>query len=308
MSKHIGLAGGVDRGQMAASPGDIPALGWWDIGRRTIARSGKNGILLVAAGVTFYGLLAIVPALAAFMTFYGLFFEPGEIERQVQRVSAFMPERLLAIVRDQLERVTAHERGALRVAFLSSTVISMWSALAAVRAIIRALNIAYEEEERRSFLRLNGLALMFTVGAMVYSSIVLAGVAFAPVVLDAVGLAPMTTILARFARWPVLMALVLVVVAVLYRYAPSRSRPMWRWITWGSGAAVIGWFAFSLIFSWYVSSIRNYDETHGSLGAIVVFMIWMWLSTAIILLGAEMNAEIERQTMQPTTADRAGTI
>ena len=308
MSKQDGLADGVDRGQMAASPGDIPALGWWDIGRRTIARSGKNGILLVAAGVTFYGLLAIVPALAAFMTFYGLFFEPGEIERQVQRVSAFMPERLLAIVRDQLERVTAHERGALRVAFLSSTVISMWSALAAVRAIIRALNIAYEEEERRSFLRLNGLALMFTVGAMVYSSIVLAGVAFAPVVLDAIGLAPMTTILARIARWPVLMALVLVVVAVLYRYAPSRSRPMWRWITWGSGAAVIGWFAFSLIFSWYVSSIRNYDETHGSLGAIVVFMIWMWLSTAIILLGAEMNAEIERQTMQPTTADRAGTI
>lgn len=293
---------------MAASPGDIPALGWWDIGRRTIARSGKNGILLVAAGVTFYGLLAIVPALAAFMTFYGLFFEPGEIERQVQRVSAFMPERLLAIVRDQLERVTAHERGALRVAFLSSTVISMWSALAAVRAIIRALNIAYEEEERRSFLRLNGLALMFTVGAMVYSSIVLAGVAFAPVVLEAVGLGPMTTVLARIARWPVLMALVLVVVAVLYRYAPIRSRPMWRWITWGSGAAVIGWFAFSLIFSWYVSSIRNYDETHGSLGAVVVFMIWMWLSTAIILLGAELNAEIERQTMQDTTADRAGKI
>ncbi len=294
---------GEDRGQTAASPAEIPARGWWDIARRTAARSTRNGILLVAAGVTFYALLALVPAVAAFITFYGLFFDPGQIDDQVRKVSSILPERAVGIVRDQLDRVAAHTRGVLRFTFVSTIVISMWSALAAVRAVIKAMNIAYQEKETRSFLRLNGLALIFTFGAMVVLSVVLSGLTLAPMVLDAVGLGPFTTTLARIVRWPILVGLVLGAVTILYRYAPNRQRPQWRWITGGSGAVAIGWFAFSLIFSWYVVNIRNYDETHGSLGAIVIFMVWMWLSTAIVLLGAELNAEMEQQTMRDTAAD-----
>ena len=138
---------------------------------------------------------------------------------------------------------------------------------------------------------------------MVVLSVVLSGLTLAPMVLDAVGLGPFTTTLARIVRWPILVGLVLGAVTILYRYAPNRQRPQWRWITGGSGAVAIGWFAFSLIFSWYVVNIRNYDETHGSLGAIVILMVWMWLSTAIVLLGAELNAEMEQQTMRDTAAD-----
>jgi membrane protein len=297
------LESGGDRGETAKSPAEIPVRGWWDIARRTVARSARNGILLVAAGVTFYGLLAIVPAVAAFITFYGLFFDPGQIDDQVRKVGSILPERAVGIVRDQLDRVAALTRRTLGLTFFTTTVISLWSALAAVRAVIKGLNIAYQEKETRSFLRLNGLALIFTFGAMAVLTVVLAGLAVAPMVLDAIGLGPFTTTLAHIVRWPILVGLVLFAVTVLYRYAPDRERPQWRWITWGSGAVAIGWFVFSLLFTWYVSNIRNYDETHGSLGAIVIFMVWMWLSTAIVLLGAELNAEMEQQTNRETAED-----
>lgn len=303
MLKHDTLDGGKDRGQTADAPSEIPARGWWDIARRTAARSAQNGILLVAAGVTFYGLLAVVPAIAAFFTFYGLFVEPGHIDEQIRKISGILPERAVGIVRDQLDRVIAQTRGVLGFTFVSTTLISLWSALAAIRAVIKGLNIAYQETETRSFLRLMGLAVIFLLGAMVLLSVVLAGIAVAPMVLDAVGLESFTNTLARILRWPILITLVLVAVTAVYRYAPDRRRPQWRWITWGSGAAAVGWFVFSLIFTWYVSNIRNYDQTHGSLGAIVVLMVWMWLSTAIVLLGAELNAEMEQQTTRETAED-----
>lgn len=302
MAKDDSLEGG-DRGETADSPAEIPARGWWDIARRTVTRSAENGILLVAAGVTFYGLLAIVPAVAAFITFYGLFFDPGEIDNQLRKVSSILPERAMSIVRDQLSRVAAETRRALGVTFAVTTVISLWSSLAAIRALIKGLNIAYQEDETRSFLWLNGVALIFMFGGMAILSVVLAGLAVAPMVLDALGLAPLTTTLARIVRWPLLIALVLLAVTAVYRYGPNRRRPQLRWITWGSGAVAICWFMFSVLFTWYVSNIRNYDETHGSLGAIIVFMVWMWLSTAIVLLGAELNAEMEEQTNRETAED-----
>lgn len=292
-----------ERGRRARSPAEIPARGWLDILKRTFRRFSEDGILLVSAGVTFYGLLAIVPALAAFITLYGLFFDTAEIEQQARRISSILPEGAVSVVHDQIKRVASHTRGSLQTTFALSTVLSLWSALAAVRSMIKALNIAYDEEENRSFLGLNFVALLFTFGGMIYLTVVLAGLAVAPMVLDFVGLESSTGTLARLLRWPILVLLVLGAVSVLYRYGPSRKKPQWRWITWGSAATAIGWLIFSLLFAWYVANFRNYDETHGSLGAIVVFMIWMWLSTTIVILGAELNAEVEHQTTHDTTGE-----
>ena len=244
---------------------------------------------------------AATPAIAAFISLYGLFADPSTISDQLNALSTIMPGGAIQIVTDQVHRLTEHKGGALGFAFFSGLAISLWSANAGMKAVFDALNVAYDESEKRNFIWLNLWSLGFTLAAIVLLMVAFSAVVVLPVVLNFVGLGDLTEWLIRLGRWPALLVIILLGIAVLYRYGPSRDHPKWLWITPGSILAAIGWIIFSILFSWYVSHFGSYNETYGSLGAAIGFMTWVWLSTTIILVGAELNAETEHQTKKDTT-------
>jgi membrane protein len=291
-----------DRGRAAEKPSEIPTKGWKDVLWRVYHEMSEDRVLSVAAGVTFYALLAIFPAIAAFVSLYGLVAEPNTINQHLATLSGFLPEGALDIVGEQVKRITSKGGGALGFAFFSGLAISLWSANAGMKAIFDALNIVYEEDEKRSFIMLNVQSLLFTVGAILFLLTALVAVVVIPVVLKLLPFGELIEKLMAYARWPLLYLGILFALACLYRYGPSRDRAEWRWVTWGSGIAGAVWLVGSMLFSWYVANFANYNETYGSLGAAIGFMTWIWLSTTIVLLGGELNAELEHQTAKDTTA------
>ena len=289
------------RGRQATSPEDIPSRGWWDIMWRVYGEIGDDRILAVAAGVTFYGLLALFPAIGALVALYGLVADPATIGEHLNILGGFLPGGAMEIISEQVKRITSNGETALGFAFFFGLAVSLWSANAGVKAVFDALNVAYEETEKRSFIVLNLTSLAFTVGGILFLLIAMGSVVVVPVVLKFFGLGGVADWLIWIGRWPALAAITVLALAVLYRYGPSRDRAQWRWLAPGGILAAIGWMAFSMLFSWYVGNFGNYNETYGSLGAAIGFMTWMWLSITIILVGAELNAETEHQTAHDTT-------
>ncbi|ACA15942.1 ribonuclease BN [Methylobacterium sp. 4-46] len=294
-----------DRGRHAETPTEIPAKGWKDILYRVYVEFQKDRVLSVAAGVTFYTLLAIFPAIAALVSLYGLFTDPATINDHLSLLQGVLPSGALDIIGDQVKRITAKGGTTLGLTFFTSLAISLWSANAGVKAIFDALNIVYEEEEKRSFIRLNLQSLAFTLGGLLFVVFALTGIVVLPVILNFVGtfgisISPKAWYIALL-RWPILLAVLLLALAVLYRYGPSRDKPQWRWVTPGSLIAGVVWIIGSIAFSWYVAHFGSYNETYGSLGAAVGFMTWIWISATIVLLGGEINAELEHQTIRDTT-------
>lgn len=289
------------RGRGAETPVEIPARGWWDILRRVVDEVSRDRILAVAAGVTFYGLLALFPAVGAFVSLYGLVSDPGTIGDHLAALGSLLPGGAIDIIGDQVKRITSKGDAALGIAFFSGLAISLWSANAGMKAIFDALNVAYSEEEKRNFFWLNVWSLTFTFGAMLFLVLALSAVIVIPVALKFVGLGGVTEWIVWIGRWPALLALVLLVLGCLYRYGPSRDRARWLWLSPGALFAAFGWMAVSMLFSWYVANFGSYNETYGSLGAAIGFMTWTWLSCIVILVGAELNAETEHQTVRDTT-------
>ena len=289
------------RGREAQTPSEIPVRGWKDILWRTYEEISNDRVLAVAAGVTFYTLLAIFPAIAAFVSLYGLFADAGTINHQLASLSGLLPGGAVDIIGDQVKRIASKPHGSLGLAFFFGLAVSLWSANAGMKSMFDALNVVYGEKEKRGFIALNARSLAFTVGAMFFLVVAIAAVVVLPLVLQAIGLGWLAEWAMTIARWPLLLAVTVAGLAVLYRYGPSRQEARWGWITWGSGIAAVAWLAASMLFSWYVSSFSNYNETYGSLGAAIGFMTWMWLSATIILIGAEINAEMEHQTAKDTT-------
>ena len=289
-----------DRGRNARGPHEIGAAGWRDIGLRVFREFLKDRVLSVAAGVTFYTLLSLFPALAALVSCYGLFADVGVINDHLATLQGVVPSGAIEIIGDQVKRIAAKGGGSLSITFFTSLLISLWSANAAMKAMFDALNVVYEEEEKRSFVMLNVRSLTFTVGALVFVVLALTCVVVLPVVFAFVGISGGAWLIALL-RWPALLLAMLGALSVLYRYGPSRRKARWRWVGFGSVVAGVLWLVGSLLFSWYVSSFGNYNETYGSLGAVIGFMTWIWISATIVLLGGEINAEIEHQTAQDTT-------
>jgi membrane protein len=289
------------RGRYAESPAEFPKTGWTDILWRTWAEFNKDRILSVAAGVTFYALLALFPAIAAFISLYGLFADRGTIGSHLDLLAGLLPGGALDIVGDQVNRIAQQKQGALGFAFFFSLAVSIWSANAGIKALFEAMNVVYEEDEKRSFIALNLRSLLFTVAAIAFLILAVAAIVVVPVILSYMGFATLGEKLLALLRWPLLLLVMLLGLAVLYRYGPSRRNTEWKWVTWGSVLAAGLWLAGSLLFSWYVANFANYNATYGSLGAAIGFMTWIWPSTIIILLGGELNAEMEHQTAHDTT-------
>ncbi|MEG9524470.1 MAG: YihY/virulence factor BrkB family protein [Hyphomicrobiales bacterium] len=289
-----------DRGHKADTPSEIPAKGWKDIALRLYREFNKDRLLLVAAGVTFYAILALFPAIAALVSIYGAVADPSTIYAHLADLRGILPDGAIDIIGGQVQRLTQKGSGTLGLTAVISILISLWSANGGVKAIFDALNIAYEEDEKRSFIMLNLQSLAFTFGALLFVVLALTGIVLVPAALQIFGLDEKAWYIALL-RFPALLVLVVAVLAVLYRYGPSRRKPKWRWVTWGSGLAGVLWLIVSGLFSWYVAHFGSYNETYGSLGAAIGFMTWIWLSTTVVLLGAELNAEMEHQTARDTT-------
>jgi membrane protein len=289
------------RGRSATAPSQIPLLGWKDILLRVYKKIGDDRVMLLAAGVTFYSLLAIFPAIAALVAIYGLFADPASIAAHLDSVSGILPGGAIEIVRDQMNRVAAQGKGTLGATFIASLAVSLWSANAAVKSMFDALNLVYAEREKRGLVWLNLVSLVFTTAGILFALLAMAAMIVLPLLLGYLGSPQQTALLIEILRWPVLLVVIGVALALLYRYGPSRERARWRWISWGSAFAAIGWLAISLLFSWYTENFGTYNQTYGALGAAIGLMVWMWLSGVVVLVGAELDAEMEHQTARDTT-------
>jgi membrane protein len=297
------------RGRHADEPTRIPWPGWKDILWRTYARISSDRLLLIAGGVVFYGLLATVPAITALVSLYGLFTPASTIGAQLNLLSDVMPASAYQLISDQVVRISSHSDGKLTFAFILGLGIALWSANAGVKAIFDALNIVYDEDEKRGIVTLNIISLAFTLAVIVAMMLIIGAVVLLPLVLALVGFAAeLQAGWLPLLRWPVLFVLVTFGLAVIYRYGPSRREAKWRWLTVGSMFAAIAWIAVSIAFSWYLSRFADYNATYGSLGAVIGLMMWMWISTSVVLVGAELNSEIEHQTARDSTVGHAKSI
>jgi membrane protein len=286
----------AERGREARKPTDIPAAGWKDVARRVVAQVGRDNVSIISAGVAFYLLLSIVPALAATVAIYGIVADPQTIGQHVQALGQFLPQEALALIGQQLERLTQSSGEALGFGALIGLLVAVWSATRAMAAMMEALNIAYGEEESRGFVWRNLVALGLTVVFILFLGLAIALIAIIPAVVNLLGLEGVVATIAQWLRWPVLAGCLLVALALLYRWGPDRDEARWEWVSPGAVIGGLLWLVGSVGFSLYVQYAGNYDATYGSLGAIVVMMMWLFISAFSIMLGAEWNAEAERQT------------
>jgi membrane protein len=288
-------------GRHSTAPWQIPWAGWKDILWRTYQQINEDRLLAVAAGVVFYGLLALFPAITAFVSIYGLFAKPSTISSHLSIMAGILPGGAFDIFQEQVNRLVSKGDAKLGFAFIFGLGLALWSANAGMKALMDALNVVYDEKEKRGFIKLNLVSLALTAGAIVSLLLALGSVVVLPLVLGYVGLGGKTELLLSLLRWPVLLAMIIFGLAVLYRYGSSRREPRWQWLSVGSVFAAVTWLASSALLSWYLAHFANYDATYGSLGAAIGLMMWMWISSIVILFGAELNSEIEHQTARDST-------
>ncbi len=290
-----------DAGRYARSPHEIPPKGWWTVAKRAGAGFVQDRIMAEAASVTFYVLLALFPALAAFISIYGLFTDPASVGTELASLASFVPGDGMDIIQGQITALTAKGSGTLGFAAIIGLLVSLWSANNGIKSLIGALNVVYHEHEKRSYVRLTLVAFAFTIGTIIFGILALFTVVAIPILLNFLGLGFATAVLISLLRWPAMLAVVAVMLAVIYRYGPSRNWARWRWVSWGGAFAAMFWILLSLAFSFYVANFANYNKTYGSLGAVIGFMTWIWISTIIVLMGGELNAELEQQTEMDST-------
>jgi membrane protein len=262
---------------------------------------GEDNLSVLAAGCAFFSLLSIFPAITALVSVYGLFADPVAIEQQASILADILPPDAYGLVVGQMRAVASAGQGSLGWSLILSLGFAFWSASAGVRTLFAALNIAYNEEEKRSIFVFYATALAFTIGALLAVFVALLLIVGLPAVLALIGLERLADLTIRLVRWPLLGAMVVLGIGLLYRFGPSRRTAKWRWVTWGSCAATLLWLVASILFSLYVTNFASYNQTYGSIGAVVVALMWFYVSAFVLLLGAELNAELEHQTARDTT-------
>jgi membrane protein len=280
-----------------SSPTRLPSSWqeWKSIALEIYQAMSADRLLAVAAGIVFFGLLALFPAITAFVSFYGLFADASTINDHLALAAGIMPAGAYAIVQEQVERILAKGDTQLGFAFLFGTTLAVWSANAGMKAMLDALNVIYGVPETRGFFRLNATSLALTLGAIALLLVAVAAVVVFPLVMTTFGVDGWTDSVVPLLRWPALLIGVLLALSVLYRFGPAPHGARWRWITPGSFFAAFAWLLGSALLSWYLADFANYDATYGSLGAAIGLMMWMWMSSIVVLLGAQLNVVLERR-------------
>jgi membrane protein len=293
--------GAPGRGREAHHPGEIPPRGWKDVLWRAWSEVSDQNLFLIAGGVTYAILLALFPGLAALVSLYGLVFDTAQIEKQVGALSGILPAQTQELLSQQLHSLVEASSGALGLGAVVGLVLALWSASRGMSGLITAINIAYEERERRGFFKLNMIALGLTLGLLIGGIVAIALVAVLPAAVQLLAVGTATKWLLMIVQWPLLIILVILGLAVLYRYAPDRDKPQWRWVSSGAMAATVLWIVASIGFTVYVANFNSYDKTYGSLGGVVILLTWLYLSVLMVLLGAVINAQSEQQTREDST-------
>jgi membrane protein len=273
---------------------------WLSFLTRLYTRIGDHRVTSIAAGVTYFVLLALFPATAALVSIYGLFADTAVLSQQLDAMTGLLPQGAVDIIGEQLARVIAQQSAALGLAFLSGVGLSLWSANAGMKALFDALNIIHDESEKRSFIALNAISLLFTLALIVFFIVAVGVIVVLPPALSAIGFGESgVKSLITLTRWPLLFVAIALVLSLIYRFGPSCNEAHWRLITPGSAAAALGWIVASMAFSWYAANFGNFNKTYGTLGAAIGFMIWNWIVTIVMLVGAEIDAELEREPTTP---------
>jgi membrane protein len=269
--------------------------------KRVKAEVKDDNVGLLAAGVAFYAMLAIFPAIIAVVTVYGMVADPDQVKTQIGEFAKSLPSGADELLTNQLTNVVNAGRQALSIGLVLSLLAVLWSVSSGVQGLIKSLNVIYDEKETRGFVKLRGLSLLLTVGSIVVAVIALALITVFPGVIDRLGLGQAGQLAASVARWVVLAVLVLLALGVVYRLGPDRANPRWRWVSLGAVVALVLWLLGSIGFSYYVDNFGKYNQTYGALAAVIILLLWLFLSAFAVLLGAEVNAETERQQTGDTT-------
>jgi membrane protein len=291
------------RGREANTPEQIPPRGWRDILWRVLWSISADRILSTSGSVAFFALLAVFPGIAAIVSLYGLFADASTIGKHLTLLSGFLPGGVLELIANQITLISGQGNQTLGTAFVAGLLIALGSANSGMAALFDALNVVYDEREKRSLVRFYATTFLFTLAGIIFVILAITGVVVMPLMLKFVGLATTTERLLAILRWPILLVTIMVSLACIYRYGPSRRDVRWRWVTWGSILGALLWMAASMLFSSYVATFDTYNKIYGSLGAGVGFMIWLWISAVVVLLGGELNAQMEHQTARDTTED-----
>ena len=304
LSDDLARSREIGRGRDATSPEQIPALGWKDIFWRVLWSISANRILSTSGSVAFFALLAVFPGIAAIVSLYGLFADASTIGRHLSLLAGFLPGGVLLLVLDQIALISSQDKETLGTVFAAGFIVALASANSGIAALFDALNVVYDEREKRSLLRFYCITFVFTLVGILFVILAITAVVMLPLMLKLVGSATAPEWLLTIVRWPVLFFTIVVSLSCFYRYGPSRREARWRWVTWGSVLGALLWIGASMAFSWYVVTFDSYNRLYGSLGAGVGFMVWLWLSAVIVLIGAQVNAEMEHQTSRDTTEGR----
>jgi membrane protein len=291
----------VAKGRWADHPFEMPWRGWKAVLRRTFHELASDRIGLVAAGCAFWATLALFPAISMLITIYGLLFDPVSVESQLAVLSRLLPPAAFTLIANRVHELVSQSSHTLTIRLLLSAAVTLWSSATGTKSILSALNMAYEEEEGRSFLKFQAVALLMTLGGLLAAVLALSMMVGLPTLIGFLGLGAHIKSLIAIAGWVVLVIFVMLSLALLYRFGPSRRPAQWHWITPGSIVATLMWLAASVLFSVYVGRFASYNATYGPLAAVAGVMMWFWVSVYAVLLGAELNAELELQTARDTT-------
>tara|TARA_R100000935_G_scaffold52897_1_gene80371 strand:- start:552 stop:1526 length:975 start_codon:yes stop_codon:yes gene_type:complete len=290
-----------NRGYEAVKPYQIPLLGWMDIGKRVFSQIKTDHVQIVAAGVGFYFFLALFPTIVAAISVYSLVLEPSQIQEQISGLSTLLPDQAFGMISDILKPVLEQSNKEIGWGLAISIAISLWSANKGTNALFEGVNIAYNEKDQRNFFKKNLITLIFTLGAVVLGLISLLFIIFFPILIEKVGLPQQIEGILALSRWLVLGIILILSLTMVYKIAPNRSSPRFAWVSPGAIFGTIFWLAGSLLFSWYVKNFGSYDDLYGSFAAVIILMLWLFLTAFIVLLGAEINSEMEHQTIHDTT-------
>ena len=281
----------LPQGHQTDTPAEVPGDGWWEIAKRVRLALTHNHFSMIAAGVAFYAMLSIFPALAALVSLYGLVDSPAHVQREIVELQALLPGEASGLISEQLESIIHSAHSELDLGLLIGFAISLWSARSGTVALMIGLDFAYKQEETRGFLWFQTTAIALTIGAILFGIAALVLIALLPMMVDFLPLDHQWKTAILLVRWPILACLLAICLSAMYRLAPCR-REKWRWLSWGGVVATLLWIVGSSLFSLYVSKFAGYEKTFGSLGAVAILLIWLYLSAYVVLLGATLNAEI----------------